>query len=66
MAKAAPKQWSAKAIRGKRDQVFLVSKVYPHNASHKGVPRACDASLQRLGTDYIDLYLLHWRGQYPP
>lgn len=53
------------AIRGKRDQVFLVSKIYPHNASHKGVPRACEASLQRLGTDYIDLYLLHWRGQYP-
>ncbi len=53
------------AIRGKRDQVFLVSKVYPHNASHKGIPRACEASLQRLGTDYIDLYLLHWRGQYP-
>ena len=39
------------AIRGKRDQVFLVSKVYPHNASHKGIPRACEASLQRLGTD---------------
>ncbi|MBN2975306.1 oxidoreductase [Pseudomonas fluorescens] len=53
------------AIRGKRDQVFLVSKVYPHNASHKGVPRACDASLRRLGTEHIDLYLLHWRGQYP-
>ncbi|EIK73303.1 oxidoreductase, aldo/keto reductase family [Pseudomonas synxantha BG33R] len=55
----------AEAIRGKRDQVFLVSKIYPHNASQKGVPRACEASLQRLGTDYIDLYLLHWRGQYP-
>ncbi|MFC6339976.1 aldo/keto reductase [Pseudomonas sp. CCM 7891] len=53
------------AIRGRRDQVIVVSKVYPHNASRKGIPRACDASLTRLGTDYIDLYLLHWRGQYP-
>lgn len=53
------------AIAGQRDQVFLVSKVYPHNASRRGIPQACERSLQRLGTDYIDLYLLHWRGQYP-
>ncbi|MNZ14505.1 putative oxidoreductase [compost metagenome] len=53
------------AIAGRRDQVFLVSKVYPHNASRRGVPAACDRSLTRLGTDVIDLYLLHWRGQYP-
>ena len=49
------------AIAGRRDGVFLVSKVYPHNASRAGVARACEASLQRLGTDRIDLYLLHWR-----
>ncbi|MEO6677617.1 MAG: aldo/keto reductase [Pseudomonas sp.] len=53
------------AIAGVRDQVFLVSKVYPHNASRKGIPQACESSLRRLNTDYIDLYLLHWRGQYP-
>ncbi len=53
------------AIRNRRDQVFLVSKVYPHNASRKGVAEACERSLRRLGTECIDLYLLHWRGQYP-
>ncbi|MGY2284889.1 aldo/keto reductase [Pseudomonas gingeri] len=53
------------AIAGQRDKVFLVSKVYPHNASRKGIPLACERSLRRLGTDHIDLYLLHWRGQYP-
>ena len=53
------------AIAGRRDQVFLVSKVYPHNASQRGVPLACERSLKRLGTECIDLYLLHWRGQYP-
>ncbi len=52
------------AISGKRDQVFLVSKVYPHNASRSGVAAACERSLRRLGTEHIDLYLLHWRGQY--
>ena len=53
------------AIAGRRDRVFLVSKVYPHNASRAGVAQACEASLQRLGTDRIDLYLLHWRGSVP-
>lgn len=53
------------AIEGRRDQVFLVSKVYPHNASRAGAIAACERSLVRLKTDCIDLYLLHWRGQYP-
>ena len=53
------------AISGRRDEVFLVSKVYPHNASREGTVAACERSLKRLGTDRLDLYLLHWRGQYP-
>ncbi|CAJ0787579.1 2,5-diketo-D-gluconic acid reductase B [Ralstonia condita] len=53
------------AIAGRRDEVFLVSKVYPHNASRRGVAAACERSLRRLGTDRIDLYLLHWRGSIP-
>ena len=55
----------AEAIRGRRDQVFLVSKVYPHNASAQGTLAACERSLRRLATDRIDLYLLHWRGAHP-
>src|SRR5262245_23559112 len=51
------------AIAGARDSVFLASKVYPHNASRKGVAQACDRSLKRLKTDRLDLYFLHWRGR---
>jgi len=53
------------ALAGRREQAFLVSKVYPHNASRRGAIAACERSLRRLRTDRIDLYLLHWRGQYP-
>ncbi len=53
------------ALQGRRAQAFLVSKVYPHNASRQGAIAACERSLKRLKTDRIDLYLLHWRGQYP-
>ncbi len=53
------------AIAGRRDQVFVVSKVYPHNASFDGVQAACERSLRRLKTDCIDLYLLHWQGHHP-
>ncbi len=52
------------AIRGLRDRVFLVSKVYPWNAGGSNMAAACEASLRRLGTDHLDLYLLHWRGNY--
>jgi diketogulonate reductase-like aldo/keto reductase len=55
----------AEAIAGRRDEVFLVSKVYPQNASAQGAPAACERSLRRLKTDRIDLYLLHWRGNIP-
>lgn len=53
------------AIAGRRDEVFLVSKVLPSNASRSGTIAACERSLKRLGTDRIDLYLLHWRGRTP-
>jgi diketogulonate reductase-like aldo/keto reductase len=55
----------AQAVSGRRDEVFIVSKVYPQNASRSGVPAACERSLKRLNTDRIDLYLLHWRGGHP-
>ena len=56
----------ADAIAGKRDRVFVVTKVYPHNASQREMPKACDRSHKRLRNDAIDLYLLHWREKNPP
>ncbi|OXS76762.1 aldo/keto reductase [Domibacillus enclensis] len=53
------------AIKGIRDDVFLVSKVYPHNAGKDRLFSSCEQSLKRLGTDHLDLYLLHWRGRVP-
>lgn len=55
----------AEAVKGRRDKLFIVSKVYPHNASRTGVVAACDRSLRRLKTDRVDLYLLHWPGSHP-
>ncbi len=54
-----------RAIAGRRDDVFLVSKVLPHHATREGTIAACESSLRRLGTDHLDLYLLHWRGRVP-
>jgi diketogulonate reductase-like aldo/keto reductase len=53
------------AIKGRREQLFLVDKVLPQNASREQTVRACQRSLERLGTDSLDCYLLHWRGSYP-
>jgi diketogulonate reductase-like aldo/keto reductase len=55
----------ARAMAGRRDRLFVVSKVYPHNAGRKSAVSACERSLKRLGTDRLDLYLLHWRGRIP-
>ncbi|MGO4394017.1 aldo/keto reductase [Variovorax sp. M-6] len=58
----------AEALRAgdvRREELFIVSKVYPHNASRSGTPAACARSLARLGLDHVDLYLLHWRGEHP-
>ncbi|MGH6778439.1 MAG: aldo/keto reductase [Bradyrhizobium sp.] len=55
----------AEAVAGQRDRIFLVSKVVPSNASRRGTIAACERSLKRLNTDYLDCYLLHWRGSYP-
>src|SRR5207248_10445756 len=53
------------AIAGRRDEVFLITKVYPWNATRDGMAKACERSLRRLGTDRIHLYLVHWRGDVP-
>ena len=55
----------SEAISGQREKIYLVSKFYPYNASYDGLIAACDRSLSRLKTDYLDLYLLHWRGSVP-
>ncbi len=61
----AAEELIAEAIAGQRNEVFLVSKVLPQNASRSGTIAACDRSLARLGTDRLDCYLLHWRGEHP-
>lgn len=61
----ASEELVAEAIKGQREKAFVVSKVYPFNASFDGVLAACKRSLRRLGTDYLDLYLLHWPGSVP-
>jgi diketogulonate reductase-like aldo/keto reductase len=58
-------EWVAEAIAGRRDEVFLVSKVLPQNASRKGTAAACERSLSRLRVETLDCYLLHWRGAHP-
>ena len=64
-ADGAAEEMVGEAISGRRDQVFLVDKVLPSNATKRGTIEACERSLRRLGTDSIDLYLLHWRGPTP-
>jgi diketogulonate reductase-like aldo/keto reductase len=64
-ADGAAEELVGEAIAGRRDEVFLLSKVLPTNASHAGTIAACERSLRRLGTDRIDLYLLHWRSSTP-
>ena len=61
----AAEQLVGEAIAGRRDAVFLVSKVLPHHASRQGTVAACERSLRALGTDHLDVYLLHWRGPHP-
>ena len=64
-ADGASEELVGEAIEGRRDEVFLVSKVHPSHAGRTATVRACEASLRRLGTDRLDLYLLHWRGRTP-
>src|SRR5258705_131366 len=64
-SEGAAEELVGEAIAGRRDEVFLVSKVLPHHATANGTIAACEASLRRLGTDRLDLYLLHWRGSPP-
>lgn len=64
-ADGAAEELVGEAIAGRRDDVFVVSKVLPDNASRRGTVAACERSLRRLGTDRIDMYLLHWRGGVP-
>lgn len=64
-ADGAAEELVGEAVEGRRDEVFLVSKVYPHNATLKGTVDACERSLYRLRTAHLDLYLLHWRGSVP-
>jgi diketogulonate reductase-like aldo/keto reductase len=61
----AAEEWVGEAIAGRREEVFLVSKVLPQHASRTGTIAACEGSLARLRTDRLDCYLLHWRGEYP-
>jgi diketogulonate reductase-like aldo/keto reductase len=61
----AAEELVGKAVAGRRDDVFLVSKVLPHHATREGTAKACQDSLRRLGTDHLDMYLLHWRGPVP-
>ncbi|MFD3455051.1 aldo/keto reductase [Streptomyces sp. NPDC058691] len=61
----AAEELVGQAIAGRREEVFLVSKVLPAHADRRGTVAACEASLRRLGTDVLDLYLLHWRGRHP-
>src|SRR5579859_3561179 len=61
----AAEELVAQAIAGRRDEVFLVSKVLPWNATRRGTAAALEGSLRRLQTDYLDLYLYHWRGNTP-
>jgi len=61
----ASEELVGEALNGRRDAAFIVTKVYPHNAGARSAVEACERSLRRLGTDRIDLYLLHWRGSIP-
>ena len=61
----AAEELVSEAIAGQRDSIYLVSKVVPSHATRRGTVEACQASLRRLGTDYLDMYLLHWRGRVP-